>query len=249
MKNKPKLLKYSICKVTVIFSRAKGCRDDDRNIMLFGSSSSLHGWKTGPLSAQWFIPHRTLFQQKCTCFIQYVYVGIYLFNIWYGIVSFVCSLCLQRFFPRPPASSHSLNTWMLGSFLLSPYDIWNRLQSPPPPVFSFFCDNSLTGEAFRDSDRLIFPDSDPVHILFSMFSWSCVCVVVKLCAFGFVGVRVRVCAHAVVVFVLLRFVWFACLHVWVNARLQVYGMCFALQRVCLLILLRVYSCEWNVCIR
>lgn len=117
---------------------------------------------------------------------------MYVFNIWYGIVSFVCSLCLQRFFPRPPASSHSPNTWMLGSFLLSPYDIWNRLQSPPP-VFSFFCDNSLTGEAFRDFDRLIFPDAfSVVHILLSMFSWSCVCVVVKLCAFGFVGVRVRV---------------------------------------------------------
>lgn len=29
-----------------------------------------------------------------------------------------------------------------------------------------------------------------------MFSWSCVCVVVKLCAFGFVGVRVaRVCVR------------------------------------------------------
>lgn len=28
-----------------------------------------------------------------------------------------------------------------------------------------------------------------------MFSWSCVCVVVQLCAFGFVGVRVRVCVR------------------------------------------------------
>lgn len=117
---------------------------------------------------------------------------MYLFNIWYGRVSFVCSLCLQRFFPRPPASSHSPNTWMSGSFPLSPYDTWNS----PPPNFLFFCDNSLTGEAFRDSDRLIFPDAcSVVHILLSMFSWSCVCVVVKLCAFGFVGVRVRVCAR------------------------------------------------------
>lgn len=211
-------------------------------------SSSLHGWKTGPLSAKWFIPHRTLFQQKCTFTASYS-MCMYLFNIWYGRVSFVCSLCLQRFFPRPPASSHSPNTWMSGSFPLSPYDTWN---SPPPSFLFLFCDNSLTGEAFRDSDRLISPNAcSVVHILLSMFSWSCVCVVVKLCAFGFVGVRVRVCvcAHAVVVLVHLQFVWFACFHVWVNARLQVYRMCFALQRVCLLILLCAYSCEWNVCIR
>lgn len=74
---------------------------------------------------------------------------------------------------------------------IPPLTIWHHL------CFLFlFCDNSLTGEAFRDSDRLISPNAcSVVHILLSMFSWSCVCVVVKLCAFGFVGVRVRVCVR------------------------------------------------------